>query len=176
MSPRDLAFVGCRLLALFLLVSSVLAISFNTRFILQSFGMSEWSLGDRLAEFAFYAVPLTFLIAMFVVLWWGADWIAGKATTDLTVTSAPATESWSRHTVLSMVVTAVGLWALVGHLPVVVSFIIYFAKVDAPARDSTGFVAELVIVGLGLACVIGSGRIAGAIGRLRRWSAERPQG
>ena len=174
-SARDIAFIGCRLLALYLLFSSMLGIAFSTRFFFMNQGMSSWSLGDRVMESAFYAVPLACLIALFAVLWWGAGWSAAKATADMPAASVSSAESWSRHTVLAMMVTAVGLWALVGHLPIVVSYSMIFAWIDSPARDSTGFIAELLIVGLGLVCVLGPGRIAGTIGRLRRWSAERPE-
>ncbi|MGD1877913.1 MAG: hypothetical protein ACFB13_10465 [Kiloniellaceae bacterium] len=175
-SVKDIAFVGCRLLALFLLFNAVLGIAFNTRFFFMNQGMSHWSLSDRVMEFGFYAIPLAFLIAMFAFLWWGAGWIAGKATADMPAASASTAESWSRHSLLSLVVTAAGLWALIQHLPVAVSYFMFFVWADSRGRDSTGLIAELLIIGLGLVCVLGPGRIAGTIVRLRRWSAERHQG
>lgn len=77
MTPRNLAFIGCRLLALYLLFNAVLGITFNTRFFFMNQGMSDWSFSDRVMEFGFYAIPMAALIAMFAVLWWGAGRIAG---------------------------------------------------------------------------------------------------
>lgn len=171
MSPKNLAFVGCRLLAVYVLFSSVLSISFNTRFMLQSAGISGWSLGDRIAEFAFYAIPLAFLLAIFAILWWGAGWLAAKAVADLDAPLEPAPEGWSRETALSLAVAAFGLWVLIEHLPSLVAYPIYFslssATAGSQAENIRGLITELVTIGLGLACVLGSRRIAGTVAQLR---------
>ena len=172
MSPRDLAFVGCRLLALYVLFSFVLSISFNTRFILQSVGMSDWISEDGLVAFAFYAIPLTIGLSMFAILWWGARWIAGRMVADMGASSEPAFESWSRETALSLAVTALGLWILIEHLPGLVAYPLYLIlSMDTAISQATyihRLVAGLVTVGFGLACVLGSRRIAGTVSRLRR--------
>jgi len=171
MSPRDLAFVGCRLLAVYVLFSSVLSISFNTRFILQSAGMSGWSLADRIAEFAFYAIPLAFLLAITGILWWGAGWVAAKAVAGLDPSLGPASEGWSHETALSLAVVAFGLWVLIEHLPSLVAYPVYFTLRGATdgfrAESIHSLVAELVTIALALVCVLGSRRIAGTVAQLR---------
>ena len=54
MSPRDLAFIGCRLLALYVVVNSLQAIVFNTWFLLEMFRtQQQWSKTDRIIEAGF---------------------------------------------------------------------------------------------------------------------------
>jgi hypothetical protein len=179
MSPRSLAFVGCRLLALFVLVSSLQAIVFNTWFLLQSFRSQEqWSSQDKVLEGAIYSVPIVALLIMVAILWWRADWIAGRVVTRPAEAAVKIGGGWSPQDALSVAVIALGLWVLIDHLPALVSYLFLLINDIHPEGAEAftfalvnvqGLVSTLFTTGLGLLCIFGSQTVAEFIGRLRRW-------
>ncbi|HEY9549920.1 MAG TPA: hypothetical protein VIR45_10500, partial [Kiloniellaceae bacterium] len=83
MSPRDLAFVGCRLLALYILFGAVQSLAHNVYFIvgglyvLQGQYSSE-AQTDKFIEAGLNFVPLAVALSLFLLLWFRAAWLAGK--------------------------------------------------------------------------------------------------
>ena len=176
MSPRDLAFVGCRLLALYVLASSLQAIAINTWLLLQSFrNQQQWGLQEKLVEWGVYSVPMAALLILVVILWRRADWIADKATARITEAQSPASARWSPQIALSVAVVALGVWLLVDRVPVLVRFVYLLFGHDAEAADRFWvdipfLVSTLFAIVLGLLCVFGAQTISGVVARIRHWS------
>jgi len=169
-SARDIAFVGCRLLALYIAYGAVQSFVFNIYFILNgiifSRGFSAFadpSRSEKLFEIGTNFVPLLTGFAMFAVFWFGAGWIAGKI-----AAGTPAAEgAWSPRTVLSVGVIVLGLSLLIWTIPHLASFL-YNLVVEGSVAGH--FLTSFLVMGsLGVGLILGSQRIADFIGRLRRW-------
>ena len=174
-SARDIAFIGCRLLALFVLVSSLQAITLNSWLLLQSFrSQQEWSLQDKLVEWGAYTVPMAVLLVLVAILWARADWIAAKVTTGVTEAQPADAGGWSRQVALSVAVVAIGLWLVVDRLPFLVQYLFLLLGRDTGAEgpvwmDFPNLAATLFAIVLGLFCVSCASPISGYLARLRRW-------
>jgi hypothetical protein len=168
MSPRDLAFVGCRLLALYILFGAVQSLAYNIYFIvgglyfLQGQYSSE-ARTDKFIEAGLNFVPLAVGLSLFLLLWFRAAWLAGKIAAN-----APAEqENWSPRLVLSVAIIFFGLVVLYWTIPHLSSFLYTLATDGSP--HASFLISILVGGGIGLGCILGSERIAGTIASLRRW-------
>ncbi|WP_299624217.1 hypothetical protein [Pelagibius sp.] len=161
---RDLAFVGCRLLSLYVLW---VTLTYLAHSILLVFGVMAWS--------SYASSSLMLLVthlAVFVALWFGAGRIAGMVASETAATSEDHAGEWSRQAALSLAVVVLGLWVLIQQLPIFVSFLLQFIGEErrfALNTDLDRLVWVILTTGLGVLCVFGSRAIAQFIGRLRRW-------
>src|SRR3546814_723245 len=96
MSPRDLAFVGCRLLALYFLYVALLSIPEGLFALSSAFGQS----GPQGVQF-FYQPALWLVLAspilslaMVLVIWFGARWLSREVADD----APEAAPTWSPRT------------------------------------------------------------------------------
>lgn len=179
---RDLAFVGCRLLSLYVLYGVVQSLAFGSYFVLnrsffsQGFSMSAEPNGpERLLELGTTFVPLLTGLAAFAVLWFGAGWVAEKIAGRTTENTPVAEQIWSPETVLSLAVIGLGLVLLVFTIPHLAGLFTTLLQADPsdprPALYTYlyNLVSVVVRCAVGVGLILGSGIIAGAIGRLRRW-------
>lgn len=178
MLPRDLAFVGSRLLALFVLATSLQSIVLNTWFLLQGFhSQDHWSVQDKIVEWSSYVVPMAALLALVAFLWLRAGWIAEKVAGHArALPSPPIPEGWSPQRVLSVAVVILGVWILFGAIPALVSYLLWFVHTasghggasELAFGQTSRLVSTLLSAGLGLLCIFGAQRIAEFIGAVRR--------
>jgi hypothetical protein len=177
-SARDIAFIGCRLLAVYSLYSALLSFALGLSFVSQVLaapGRSIW----QASEYAFHnGTVMLANIAAFFVLWFGAAWFAGRISPEAPETEdqAPVAE-WPVRKVLTVALTLLGLWVLVHHLPPLASFIplilehriVEVAGNGAFSYQTQQFITALLTIGLGIVCVLGAQGIADFIAKLRRW-------
>lgn len=163
-SARDLAFVGCRLLALYVLWFFLTYVGQFIPFVLQ---VSAWS--------SFADANLMLLVtnlAVFVALWFGADRIAGMVAEGTAEPHANQAQGWSRQAALSLVVVVLGLWILIEHIPILVSFLLQLVGEERRFEanlDLGRLISAILTTSLGVLCIFGARAIAEFIGRLRRW-------
>ena len=167
MSPRDLAFVGCRLLALFFLVEVIATLPYTLSSLASAF--ASWEAQDTAtfyyaSRWLMLASPIVSL-AMVLVLWFGAGWLAGEGA-DGTPAGTP---NWSPRILLSVGVALLGLTIAAFALPTLALYLVYLADGAAEARGFDTFnvvpLAVRCIVGVGL--ILGARRVAETIARLR---------
>ncbi|WP_193367263.1 hypothetical protein [Pelagibius marinus] len=169
MSPRNLAFVGCRLLAIYVLLSVIQAQTSNLFFYLQSLNISEsWGL-VRTNEFEFdpffQSALLNLVIAL--ILWFRAGWFAAKVARGTPEPQEEKPATWSPQNALSVVVVATGLWVLILLVPSLTS--VLQDLIQSGRVVSTSLISLVLMVGLGAVCIFSPRGIAGAITRLRGW-------
>ena len=170
-SARDLAFVGCRLLALYFIYLALQSIPHSFYALSNAFGAAQSQ--DMVQNFYGAASWLSLAspilsLAMALLLWLGAGWLSREV-----AEGAPEeTATWSPQSLLSVGVVVLGLVLVSFALPQIVFYLLFVADGAAEALNFqvNYLISEVVqtIVGIGL--VLGSGRIADTIGRLRRWS------
>jgi len=175
-SARDIAFIGCRLLALYVLYGTLLMVMFNVSDFLQMIAAQEVDWRGN----PYFMRTLALLIAnlgVFLALWFASDWVAGKVAAGTTRAKEAATTAWSRRDALSVGVTLLGLWVLVHHLPILLSYMPLILHGDAVEVTRNGHVSidtrsifsALLTTVLGVFFVLGSRGITEYIARLRRW-------
>jgi hypothetical protein len=175
MSPRDLAFVGCRMLAVYFLYGGVQGIPHGLYALSSAFGAGGAQVGRLFQEPALwlsFASPILSL-AMVLVLWFGASWLSREVAEGTPKT----TSTWSSQTLLSVGVVLLGLLLASFALPQIAILLLFIDDAAGPTesyqlRSLVGFGLQFII-GVGL--VFGAAHIANAVARLRRWSAEHPQ-
>jgi hypothetical protein len=168
MSPRDFAFVGCRLLALFFLVEVITTLPYTLSSLASAF--ASWELQDttifyHASRWLMLASPIVSL-SMVLVLWFGAGWLAGEV-----ADGAPAgTSGWSPSILLSVGVALLGLSIVAFALPTLALYLVYLADGAAESRslDSVNFVPLVVRCAIGIGLILGAQRIAAFITTLRR--------
>jgi sterol desaturase/sphingolipid hydroxylase (fatty acid hydroxylase superfamily) len=164
MSPRDLAFVGCRLLALFVFVGVVQNIAFGVRFLFQALirGPDE-TRAQQLTEVSLQHASAVTGVVLAAVLWFGAHWISGKI-----AEGAPqATGQWSPRIVLSVAIIFFGLYLLFWTLPHISYLLQNLVVHDAFSLES--LLSILLQGAIAVGCILGSQRIADFIAKLRHW-------
>src|SRR3546814_17187001 len=126
MSPRDLAFVGCRLLALYFLYVALLSIPEGLFALSSAFGQS----GPQGVQF-FYQPALWLVLASpilslakVLVLWFGARWLSREVADD----APAAAHTWSPRTLLSVAGVFQGWVFVTFALPRVVLFMLYISN------------------------------------------------
>jgi len=167
MSPRDLAFVGCRLLALYVFLTVVQAQISNVFFYLQALNATEATGIVHNNEYDLYFGSAFLYLGICFVLWFKAGWLAGKIAAGAKEPQGEVPVVWSRQSALAIVVIAAGLWVLillVPNLTYVLSQLFQRGFVDF---ISVAYVVLAIVVGL--VCVFTPQGIAGFIDRTRRW-------
>lgn len=171
-SARDVAFIGCRLLAVYALYSLLLYLGQWMLFIVQALRWPNSGNGQFVAS---YGLSGAILLAMFLALWFRAGWIAGKIAAGTGDSKAAVPGSWSRESVLSLALVVLGVWILVHHVPDLVAYAVRIlpSEPDPDNEITLAQWAQIVSAGLttvlGLFCLLGARGIAEAIGRFRRW-------
>ena len=169
MSPRNLAFVGCRLLAIYVLLMVIQAQTTNLFFYLQSLNISEsWGL-VRTNEFEFdpYFQSALLNLAIALILWFRADWFAAKVAHGTPEPQEEKPVTWTPQNALSVVVIATGLWVLillVPRLAYVLQQLLEHGRVDL-----ISFIYVALAVGVGVICIFSPRGIGEVIARARRW-------
>lgn len=177
-SARDIAFIGCRLLALYILWGVLQYSAFNVPFLLQALSQPEASRAGQLADVSGYVAAMLVSLAISPILWFGADWIAGKVAAGTTEGQGETSRPWPRERALSVAVAVLGLWILIEYLPNLAS------EVALAVRDgfahTPALVSAALTTALGLICVLGSRGIVefvkqlrGGMAKLSRWLVER---
>lgn len=177
-STRDIAFVGCRLLAVYALYSVLLTLAISLSLVSQVLatpGRSLW----QVSEFAIHngALMLANIVA-FAVLWFGAGWLAGRISVEASETKEQVPcVAWSARNLLAVALTLLGLWVLVHHLPTLATFVPLILEGRAVEITASGDIAyrtqqlitALLTTALGILCVLGAKGIANLTARLRNW-------
>ncbi len=175
-STRDIAFIGCRLLALYALYGALLSFAHTVLTVAQTLTVATSGFGQFILS---YGTTLAVNLAVFLVLWFGADWIAGKVVAGTAEAPREVPGAWSRQSVLSLLLAVAGLWILIHNLP---SLLFYLALIipdpaDQIAKDfsidTERLISAVLTTVFGLLCVVGAGGIARFIAKLRGWSAGR---
>ncbi len=169
LSPRDVAFVGCRLLALFFVFQTNNWLPAAEALVLRAWALLEptavTAVTGSLAMFAGIVFQLVLQLAPAFVLWFGATWISRRIYP--TAVGEAVEGYWDRKAVLSVAVAAFGLLVLIVSLPGLVNLfwvaqgvysILSFFNIDA-----------LFSTIIGIVCIVGSDSIAHFVTRLRRW-------
>lgn len=171
LSARDIAFVGCRLLALYFVYVALVSVPHSFYALSSAFGAGQSRdivhLFYQTASWLSLASPILSL-AMALLLWLGASWLSREV-----AEGAPeGTSTWSPQSLLSVGVVLLGLVLVSFALPQIALYLLFIADGAADAADFQVAVlaSEVVqtIVGIGL--VLGSGGVADMIARMRRWS------
>lgn len=169
LSPRDVAFIGCRLLAIFFAFQIAQWLPTATSLVLQAVALSEEGSAtadpDVLATFVGVALRLVLQLAPAVVLWFGAAWISRRIYPTLEEQVIDA--RWDRKAVLSVAVAASGLFILILSLPGLFS-VFWFSPGNLPLTSIFNFDAFFTMV-LGIVCIVGSDSISQIVVKLRRW-------
>jgi len=165
MSPRDLAFVGCRLLALSIFLQVVQAQISNVLFYLQALNASEEMGIVRNRDFDLFFGSALANLGICVVLWFGAGWLSGKVAAGIPRMQGEAPASWSLQSALSVVVIAAGLWVLILLVPSLTFLLNQLIERGRVEFISLAYV--VVTIAVGLVCVFSPRGIAGFISRAR---------
>jgi hypothetical protein len=165
-SARDIAFIGCRLLALFALYRAVLSVEHSILAFLQIQAASEAAGMVRVFASSLYSAPVISLlthVAVFLVLWVGAGWIAGRVSAG----APEGQEPWTRRSALSVAVVALGLAVLVLSVHRVIDLLQWL--LIRGMLEAAGAITTVLLIGLGIAFILGAGAITDFIAKLRRW-------
>jgi len=174
-STRDIAFIGCRLLALYFLYAAIQGIPHGLYALSTAFGegqLPSMNFSYQAALWLSFASPILSM-AMVLVLWFGASWLSREM-----ADGAPeATPAWSPRSLLSVGVVLSGLVLVSFALPQIALYLLFIADgaMEAETFRVHYLVAQVVQALVGTGLILGAERIAGTIARLRHWSAERPQ-
>ncbi len=170
-STRAIAFIGCRLLALYFLFLALQSIPYS---LVSAFGtLASGQQQDMLQ--LFYARSSWLLLAtpilslgMVVLLWFGA----GRLSREV-AEGAPndASSTWSPQSLLSVGVVLLGLIVVTLSLPRIVLNLLFI--IDGAAEAGTfqfsSLLSAVVQCLIGVGFILGSKGIAEAIAKLRRW-------
>lgn len=159
-SSRDLAFVGCRLLSLYVLYQAVLKSGFVYLSLVQLYSSNRFGIS---LDAAFVTVFLEVLVFLF--FWFGAGWISRRAVED--DKELVKREEFSPRNVLAIAVAISGIFAIVLTIPTLIRMATIFAIQDV--RTLELLISPVATLIVGLLCIVGSKSIADFVVRLRRW-------
>jgi hypothetical protein len=162
MSTRTLAFVGCRLLAVYVLLSVIQAQTHNLFFYLQSLNRVVQNVDF---DPYFYSALLNFVAAL--ILWFRADWFAARIAAGTPEPQQEEPATWSPKNALSVVVIATGLWVLILLVPRLSILLQQF--LEDGRVDTISFVFVALSIAVGVVCIFSPRGIAEVIARGRRW-------
>ncbi|WP_420347195.1 hypothetical protein [Pelagibius sp.] len=167
-SLRDLAFLGCRLLALLALfrILDTFDISISEVLRLRADPLAAQYLGPGYLLWPIAVAAAN--IAVFLFLWYGAASLSGRMVGGR-LTATPQGESehpvWSRGGLLALAVTLVGLVLLARALPDAVMLV--YAALFQGFTDVRGFLGLATSLGIGALCLLASGRVIALLDRYR---------
>jgi hypothetical protein len=170
MTPKDLAFIGCRLLALYVLYGVVLTLAHTV----SAFAQYLTNPGSGIGQYALAnGVSLAGNVIVFLALWCGAGRIAGEVAAGTGAPPQEPSQAWTRHDALSLALVVLGLWVLVQSLP---SLLALLPLLIPDPEQKLGFsirleslISGVLTVLFGLICVLRGRAIAAFIARLRHW-------
>ena len=162
-SLRDLAFLGCRLLALLALfrILDTFDVSISEVLRLRADPLAGQYLGPGYLLWPIAVASAN--IAVFLFLWYGAASLSGHMVGGLpTENEHPV---WSRGGLLALAVTLVGLVLLALALPDAVMLV--YAALFQGFTDVRGFLGLAASLGIGTLCLLASGRVIALLDRYR---------
>ena len=169
LSPRDAAFIACRIIAVFHITQWASGILWGFKEIIGLIARSITYGPLELSQSFVNIVPVAVVHLVIVFfLWFGADMLAGwvcPRREEETVAN-----DWDRKNAFAFVVAGVGLLILLLKLPVLLQWA--YLLNDREGADywlDTQMFTMFVSVFIGLICIMGAGTIARAVGYLRRW-------
>lgn len=166
--PQRLAFLGCRLLSLYVLYQALRHIGVTVTAVFQGLrtdafeGMPGWL--DLISPSL--SILLFDLLAS-GLLWFAADWISRRMVADDGDPEATGPSTWSPSDVLSVAIVVLGAIILVHSIPSVIN-LLYFAAVHGVSNQPS-LLSTLAVAAIGVWFVFGSRSIAGFVGKVRRW-------
>ncbi len=157
-TTRDLAFIGCRMLAVYLFWGAV--ITFATFFVpaLTRFDLVAWGSGLYIAFLTVFSIAFVTLPS--IALWFGANWLSQRMTRD--ISEVRQNTNWTVKKVLALLIIALGVYVLVfsisglGHA-------IFWISIDSedmkPIHYANVF-QSVLLIGMGVGCIFGAKKIA----------------
>lgn len=160
LGARTLAFLGCRVLALYFLFTGIQSLGFVLQSVVQLQDFTH--LDSRVTS----VLVLAFLMCVFVLLWFGASWLSGKMVRGLE--GSPASDALDPYAlsgvltaVFGVVIVSYGLLNLVSYGGVLIE--------GDHQLDTARWIGIIFKIVLGAGLVLGAGFIARVIRRARRW-------
>ncbi|MCC7204591.1 MAG: hypothetical protein IT441_05895 [Phycisphaeraceae bacterium] len=176
MNKRDIAFLACRLLALYTWIHVVFRVDYLAGGVFGLFETKEVSLSLtlRILYFLSASLPLILFAALGALLWFRAARLADRMVrgTDSEATPLPA----DRHTVQAIAFSAIGLFVLLQVIPTFATQMMTAAVAQDLSRTryelldwrwKTAVAATLVQIALGLWLLLGARGIVTTLGKLR---------
>jgi len=158
-NAQNIAFVACRILALYILYQALFSFVSLLLFSLQD------TLSERFVAISHPALPLAVQLFAFSVFWYGANWISARVINERPADHDPT--QWSRHDILSIAASIMGIFIVVTALPGLLSTI--NTLVNARAGFSVSLVYPVASILFGILLIIGSKSFTNLIVKLRRW-------
>ena len=164
-NARSLAFVGCRLLSLYILYRAIQ----NLGLVASSLYLYPALKADSAPSFLEPAIATLLIdIVVFLGLWFGAGRIADKVAGP--AAEAEDREGFSRRELLATAVAAAGILVLVTAIPGLVGHIVVF--VLWKQHNIAELVQLIALVVMGLLCLAGPRDIADLVMKARRWGPD----
>lgn len=167
MSPRDLAYVGCRLLAVYVFLQVVQAQITNAFFYLQALAASEDTGFVQNGDFDIYFGAALTNLFVAVALWFAAGWLSGKVAKAPAEPHGKGVETWSPQNAVAVIVIAVGILGLImlaPNLAYIVDQLFHHGNVQ-----TVSVVYLVLAVAIALVFVLSPRGVADFIARYRRW-------
>lgn len=176
LSPRDVAFVGCRLMALYFLyqvlqwLPHLYSTLSSTIFVVM--GEHEIELDREVSIYLPLALQFVTELAPMLFFWFGADWLSGKIWPAGGAGAGGEEGQWDRTGVLSVVIVATGAVLFLSNFSTVVLWAFFsvlgYEKSFWTLDVLEAFPRALVSVLFGSLFVLSAGTIARLIERLGR--------
>ena len=162
-NSRDMAFVGCRLFALYVLYQAIHRIGFSAIYLDKAI---KTGLGLSLSEPTILALIID--IALFIFLWFSAGRIAAGVSGGQ---EDPSREtSLTRKELLATAVAICGVFVLVIAVPRTAGVLATFLFTGRAETFQLFQIIPLLVVGL--ACIFGAGYFASLVLKARRWGSD----
>ncbi|MEQ8355451.1 MAG: hypothetical protein RH942_07935 [Kiloniellaceae bacterium] len=171
-SARDIAFIGCRLLALYALYAVLLTFAHTVLTLAQTLTVATSGFGQFVLS---YGTSLAVNLVVFLALWFGADRIAQRVAPEGAPPREETATVWTRQHVLTLALVVLGVWVLIHYLPTLLGhlYLLFADDSGGVVRDRAGLLSSILTAtlasGFGLLCLFGPRGIAGVIVKLRRW-------
>lgn len=175
LAPKDAAFIGCRLLALYFLynvlqwVPHAYSMLSSTIFVVRSHPTPPG--GEALV---YTQILLDFIakVGLLLFFWFGADWLSRRICPSEEKADHP--QQWDRQAVLSVVPVAIGLAIVLGSFERLANWIyISLSPFDTRALWEAGIGSDLAEIAmsfvLGCLFIMGGGSMTRLIAKLKGW-------
>lgn len=159
-NAAQLAFLGCRLLSLYVLYQAVLSSGFAVVHLVQLLKS-----GESLNRTDPFWLVLVLQVLVFLVLWFGAKRISGMAAdagpggSDL--------EAFSRSNIVSLAVVCSGVFILVLTIPRLI--VVVSLSILQGTPDISLMISNALSLVMGIVCITGPKTLANLVVRARRW-------
>ena len=162
-NAKDMAFVGCRLFALYVLYQAIHRIGFSAAYLDKAI---KTGLGLNLAEPTILALIID--IVLFLFLWFGAMRIARGVSSGLDDTREG--NSLSRKELLATAVAICGVFVLVIAVPSAAGVLTTFLFTGR--AESFQLLHIIPLLMMGLACIFGASFFASLVMKARSWGVD----